>query len=56
MFFLLQTNSRLHRVSQFTNDISQCMESQSIQIERSELYIIESASNWLDNVFKKLNG
>ncbi|KAL4104464.1 hypothetical protein QTP88_019762 [Uroleucon formosanum] len=48
-------NNRISRVSQFTNDISQCMESQASQVERAELYITNSASNWLDDVFDKLN-
>lgn len=52
---LFQINNRISRVSQFTNDISQCMESQASQVERAELYITNSASNWLDDVFDKLN-
>ncbi|XP_029342137.1 dynein regulatory complex subunit 3-like [Acyrthosiphon pisum] len=48
-------NNRISRVSQFTNDISQCMESQASQVERAELYITKSASKWLDDVFDKLN-
>ncbi|KAE9544093.1 hypothetical protein AGLY_001782 [Aphis glycines] len=48
-------NSRISKVSQFTNDISQCMESQASQVERAELYITQSASKWLDDIFNKLN-
>uniref|UniRef100_A0A2S2NMP2 Uncharacterized protein n=1 Tax=Schizaphis graminum TaxID=13262 RepID=A0A2S2NMP2_SCHGA len=48
-------NNRISKVSQFTNDISQCMESQASQVERAELYITESASRWLDDIFDKLN-
>ncbi|XP_025203244.1 dynein regulatory complex subunit 3-like [Melanaphis sacchari] len=48
-------NNRISKVSQFTNDISQCMESQASQVERAELYITESASKWLDDIFEKLN-
>ncbi|XP_026816753.1 uncharacterized protein LOC113556162 isoform X3 [Rhopalosiphum maidis] len=48
-------NNRISKVSQFTNDVSQCMESQASQVERAELYITESASRWLDDIFDKLN-
>ncbi|XP_060848061.1 dynein regulatory complex subunit 3-like [Rhopalosiphum padi] len=48
-------NNRISKVSQYTNDISQCMESQASQVERAELYITESASRWLDDIFDKLN-
>ncbi|XP_022177709.1 dynein regulatory complex subunit 3-like [Myzus persicae] len=48
-------NNRISRVSRFTNDISQCMESQASQVERAELYITKSASKWLDDVFDKFN-
>jgi len=54
-FSLFQINSRISKVSQFTNDISQCMESQASQVERAEQYITQSASKWLDDIFDKLN-
>lgn len=54
-FSLFQINRRISKVSQFTNDISQCMESQASQVERAELYITQSASKWLDDIFDKLN-
>ncbi|VVC30547.1 Hypothetical protein CINCED_3A015411 [Cinara cedri] len=47
-------HNRSHKVSQITNDISECMESQALQVNHAGCYIIKRASKWLTDLFKNL--